>query len=96
MPEFPDRVTLVFHTCGARIEVPSGWCHRCETTPPDEEYHRVSYVREEASDGQARLDARLRATNLGAMRAARGIATVALNDDGQLTEYRPDGTSLRL
>jgi hypothetical protein len=42
---------------------------------------------------QSRLAARLRQTNLGAVLAARGITTVALNEQGELTEYRPDGTS---
>ena len=32
-------------------------------------------------------------TNLGAVLAARGVTTVALNEQGELTEYRPDGTS---
>jgi hypothetical protein len=35
----------------------------------------------------------LRTTNLGAVLAARAVTTVALNEQGQLTEYRPDGTS---
>jgi hypothetical protein len=42
---------------------------------------------------QGRVEARLRATNLGAVLAAQGITTVALNEQGELTEYRPDGTS---
>lgn len=45
------------------------------------------------SEVQSRLDARLRNVDLGAVLAARGITTVALNDQGELTEYRPDGTS---
>lgn len=45
------------------------------------------------SEVQARLDARLRTTDLGAVLAARGVTTVALNEQGDLTEYRPDGTS---
>jgi len=45
------------------------------------------------SEVQARLDARLRTTDLGAVLAARGVTTVALNEQGELTEYRPDGTS---
>jgi ParD-like antitoxin of type II bacterial toxin-antitoxin system len=45
------------------------------------------------SEVQARLDTRLRTTNLGAVLAARGVTTVALNERGELTEYRPDGTS---
>jgi ParD-like antitoxin of type II bacterial toxin-antitoxin system len=42
---------------------------------------------------QSRLETRLRTTNLGAVLAARGTTTVALNERGELTEYRPDGTS---
>ena len=45
------------------------------------------------SEVQSRLEERLRASDLGAVLAARGIATVALNERGELTEYRPDGTS---
>lgn len=42
---------------------------------------------------QSRVETRLRTTNLGAVLAARGLTTVALNEHGELTEYRPDGTS---
>jgi hypothetical protein len=42
---------------------------------------------------QARLEERLRTTKLDAVFAARGVTTVALNEQGELTEYRPDGTS---
>jgi ParD-like antitoxin of type II bacterial toxin-antitoxin system len=45
------------------------------------------------SEVQARLEERLRSTDLGAVLAARGITTVALNEQGELIEYRPDGTS---
>jgi ParD-like antitoxin of type II bacterial toxin-antitoxin system len=45
------------------------------------------------SEVQSRLDARLRTTDLGVVLAARGVTTVALNEQGDLTEYRPDGTS---
>lgn len=45
------------------------------------------------SEAQVRLEARLRTTNLGAVLAARGVKTVALNEQGELIEYRPDGTS---
>jgi hypothetical protein len=45
------------------------------------------------SEVQSRLESRLRTTNLGAVLAARGVTTVALNEQGELTEYRPDGTS---
>ncbi len=42
---------------------------------------------------QSRVETRLRTTDLGAVLAARGLTTVALNEHGELTEYRPDGTS---
>lgn len=42
---------------------------------------------------QSRLDERLRKVDLGAVLAARGVTTVALDEKGELTEYRPDGTS---
>lgn len=42
---------------------------------------------------QSRVETRLRTTDLGAVLAARGVTTVALNEQGELTEYRPDGTS---
>ena len=42
---------------------------------------------------QSRLEERLRTTNLGAVLAARGVTTVALDEHGELREYRPDGTS---
>jgi hypothetical protein len=45
------------------------------------------------SEVQSRLDERLQMTDLGAVLAARGVTTVALNEQGELTEYRPDGTS---
>ena len=45
------------------------------------------------SEVESRLEARLRSTDLGAVLAARGVTTVALNERGELTEYRPDGTS---
>ena len=45
----------------------------------------------------ARLQESLRTTNLGAvLRASTGIATVAIDDHGQLIEHRPDGTSAPL
>ena len=46
------------------------------------------------SEVQSRLEARLRTANLSAVLAARGVTTVALNKQGELTEYRPDGTSV--
>jgi len=45
------------------------------------------------AETQARVEERLRTTNLGAVLAARGVTTVALNEQGELTEYQPDGTS---
>jgi hypothetical protein len=45
------------------------------------------------SEVQSRLEEHLLTTNLGAVLAARGVTTVALNEQGELTEYRPDGTS---
>jgi hypothetical protein len=45
------------------------------------------------SEVQSRLDERLQKANLGAVLAARGVTTVALNEKGELTEYLPDGTS---
>jgi hypothetical protein len=45
------------------------------------------------SEVDSRLQTRLRTTDLGAVLAARGVTTVALNERGELTEYRPDGTS---
>jgi hypothetical protein len=45
------------------------------------------------AEAQARVEGRLRTTNLGAVLAARGVTTVALNEQGELTEYQPDGTS---
>lgn len=44
----------------------------------------------------AAIQERLNATHFGRELAARGIVTVALDDDGNLVEYRPDGTSHRL
>jgi hypothetical protein len=42
---------------------------------------------------QARVEARLRTTDVGAVLAGRGVTTVALDEHETLTEYRPDGTS---
>lgn len=41
----------------------------------------------------AAIDESLARADYGATLAARGITTVALNDDGELVQYRPDGTS---
>lgn len=45
------------------------------------------------SEVQSRVEQRMRTTNLSTVLAARGVTTVALNEHGKLTEYRPDGTS---
>ena len=42
---------------------------------------------------EARIEERLRSTNLAAVLGARGETIVALDAHGVLTEYRPDGTS---
>jgi hypothetical protein len=42
---------------------------------------------------QAGLEESLRRTHLGDVLAAEGVTTVALNELGELVEYRPDGTS---
>jgi hypothetical protein len=42
---------------------------------------------------QARVEENLRSMDLGAVLNARGITTVSLNENGELVEYRPDGTS---
>ena len=42
---------------------------------------------------QARVEESLRSMDLGAVLNARGITTVSLNENGELVEYRPDGTS---
>lgn len=60
--------------------------------------HPVEHLSDEEgivfdSEVQSRLESRLRTTDLGAVLAARGVTTVALNEQGELTEYRPDGTS---
>lgn len=41
----------------------------------------------------ARIEESLLRTNYADILGAQGIATVALNEDGELVEYRPDGTS---
>lgn len=40
----------------------------------------------------AAVQENLARTNYGAVLASRGITTVALDDDGRIIEYRPDGT----
>jgi ParD-like antitoxin of type II bacterial toxin-antitoxin system len=44
----------------------------------------------------AAIQERLTESNYGQQLARRGIATVALNEDGQIVEHRPDGTSVVL
>lgn len=41
----------------------------------------------------AALEESSAAAHYGDLLRARGITTVALNDDGQIVEYRPDGTT---
>ncbi|KQH80450.1 hypothetical protein AO501_15745 [Mycobacterium gordonae] len=41
----------------------------------------------------AAIEENLASTDYGKTLAARGITTVALNEDGELLQYRPDGTS---
>lgn len=41
----------------------------------------------------AAIEESLTGTNYGALLAARGIATVALDDSGQIVEHHPDGSS---
>jgi hypothetical protein len=45
------------------------------------------------AEASSRVEARPRKTHLDAVLDARGVATVALNEQGELTEYRPDGTT---
>ncbi|TSE01142.1 hypothetical protein FOS14_05205 [Skermania sp. ID1734] len=48
------------------------------------------------AETNTRIGLRLSATHFGRRLAAEGVSTVALNDDGQLIEYRPDGTAREL
>lgn len=41
----------------------------------------------------AAIEESLAATDYGDVLSARGITTVALNADGEIVEYRPDGTT---
>lgn len=41
----------------------------------------------------AAIEERLAGTHYGNQLAAQGIATVALDEDGRIVQYRPDGTS---
>jgi hypothetical protein len=40
----------------------------------------------------AAIEEQLAHADYGKMLSARGITTVALNDDGEIVQYRPDGT----
>jgi len=44
----------------------------------------------------AAIQENLHRTHYGSVLAARGITTVALDDDGNLVEYRPDGSTVRV
>lgn len=44
----------------------------------------------------AAIQENLRRTHYGSVLAARGITTVALDDDGNLVEYRPDGSTVHV
>jgi hypothetical protein len=44
----------------------------------------------------AGIEEGLARTDYGRVLAARGVTTVALNDDGDIVEHRPDGTSVVL
>ncbi|MDZ4233326.1 MAG: hypothetical protein U1C73_06120 [Dietzia sp.] len=44
----------------------------------------------------AAIQENLAGANYGAVLAARGITTVALDDDGEIVQYRPDGSTARL
>jgi hypothetical protein len=44
----------------------------------------------------AAITERLRTVNYGDVLAGEGVATVALDDDGHLVRYDPDGTTARL
>lgn len=44
----------------------------------------------------AAIEQNLARSDYGEMLAAEGITSVALNDDGDLVEYRPDGTAVLL
>ncbi len=44
----------------------------------------------------AAIQERLAGADYGAVLAARGITTVALDDDGEIVQYQPDGSAVRL
>ncbi len=81
-------VAVVLSEAGHRWEVE---CEECGTPIVPTDFQPEGTVFD--AEAQSRLEARLRRTNLGAVLATRGVTTVALNEHGELTEYRPDGTS---
>lgn len=56
------------------------------SSPPDE-------AGESVADVQFRITDALSATHLGEALAAEGVTTIALDEHGTLTEYRPNGTA---
>ena len=48
------------------------------------------------AEADAAIVERLRTVDYGAVLAAEGVSTVALNDEGRLVRYDPDGTSTPL
>jgi hypothetical protein len=48
------------------------------------------------AEADAAIAERLRTVDYGAVLAAEGVSTVALNDEGRLVRYDPDGTSTPL
>ena len=48
------------------------------------------------AEADASIAERLRTVDYGAVLAAEGVSTVALNDEGRLVRYDPDGTSTPL
>lgn len=48
------------------------------------------------AETSAAIQERLASTDYGAVLAARGVTTVALDDDGEIVQYAPDGSSVRL
>ncbi|MCV7056498.1 TA system antitoxin ParD family protein [Mycolicibacterium gilvum] len=44
----------------------------------------------------AAIQERLVSADYGAVLAARGVTTVALDEDGEIVQYAPDGSSVRL
>jgi hypothetical protein len=48
------------------------------------------------AETDAAIAERLRTVHYGAVLAGEGVATVALDDDGHLVQYDPDGSTTRL